>query len=131
VNCQDLDGQVIDDDGRHVSVYLTDGCFVVPELGPSDMRRRVVKALIWRAAPTRWVAVLRARCEKAGVEDARASGSSTLALPKARCKPCGTTHRIVQAASPPTLAKDARMGHPQWKWCPRTSLRLWPPGHLS
>jgi hypothetical protein len=32
--------------------------------------------------------------------------------------------KIVQAASPPTLAKNARMGHPQWKRCRHPSLSV-------
>jgi len=30
-------------------------------------------------------------------------------------------------ASPPTLAKNERMGHPQWEWCTQRSLKA---GHL-
>ncbi len=32
----------------------------------------------------------------------------------------GMTHM----ASPPTLAKNARMGHPQWEWCTQRSLQV-------
>jgi hypothetical protein len=28
-----------------------------------------------------------------------------------------TTNQIARAASQPTLAKNARMGHPPWEWC--------------
>jgi hypothetical protein len=35
--------------------------------------------------------------------------------------PASKTNQIAQAASPPTLAKNARMGHPLWEWCRRTS----------
>ena len=28
-----------------------------------------------------------------------------------------TTNQIARAASPPTLARNARMGHPRWEWC--------------
>jgi hypothetical protein len=34
------------------------------------------------------------------------------------------TNQIAQAASPPTLAKNARMGHPQWEWCMRRSPKV-------
>jgi hypothetical protein len=33
-----------------------------------------------------------------------------------RCKPRRMTYKHVRAASRPTLAKNARMGHPQWEW---------------
>jgi hypothetical protein len=33
-------------------------------------------------------------------------------------------NQIAHSASPPTLAKNARMGHPQCEWCMRKSLRI-------
>jgi hypothetical protein len=44
-----------------------------------------------------------------------------------RCKACGMADKITQAVSPPTLAKNARMGHPQWKWCTQTFVEGRPP----
>ena len=35
------------------------------------------------------------------------------------------TDKNAQAASPPTLAKNARMGHPLWKWCGQASHQSW------
>jgi hypothetical protein len=34
-----------------------------------------------------------------------------------------TTNQIAHAASPPTLAKNVRMGHPRWEWCTQRSLK--------
>lgn len=34
-----------------------------------------------------------------------------------------TTNQIAHAASQPTLAKNARMGHPQWERCPQRSSK--------
>jgi hypothetical protein len=39
---------------------------------------------------------------------------------------CPQQHQIVRAASPPTLAKNARMGHPQLEWCTHRSLKVGP-----
>src|SRR5271166_4910669 len=35
-----------------------------------------------------------------------------------------TANQIAQAASPPTLAKNARMGHPLWEWCIQTFSKV-------
>ena len=32
--------------------------------------------------------------------------------------------KMARAASPPTLAKNARMGHPLWECCTQTSLKV-------
>ena len=37
---------------------------------------------------------------------------------------CPQQNQIAPAASPPTLAKNARMGHPQWEWCTQESLKV-------
>jgi len=38
------------------------------------------------------------------------------------------TKQIAHAASLPTLAKNARMEHPQWEWCTQRSLKVgYPP----
>jgi hypothetical protein len=34
------------------------------------------------------------------------------------------TNQVEHAASPPTLAKNARMGRPLWKWCTQKSLKV-------
>jgi hypothetical protein len=40
---------------------------------------------------------------------------SGLTMPRA-----SITNQVAQAASPPTLAKSARMGHPLWEWMQAT-----------
>jgi hypothetical protein len=37
---------------------------------------------------------------------------------------CPQQNQVPQSASPPTLAKNARMGHPQWEWCTQRSLKV-------
>jgi hypothetical protein len=36
--------------------------------------------------------------------------------------------RVAPAASPPTLAKNARMEHPPWEWC---NAKMGQPPHLK
>ena len=40
---------------------------------------------------------------------------------------CPQQNHVAHAASRPTLAKNARMGHPQWEWCTQRSLKGGPP----
>src|SRR5216683_7340695 len=37
---------------------------------------------------------------------------------------CPQQNQMAHAASPPTLTKNARMGHPQWEWCTQRSLKV-------
>src|SRR5208282_1640489 len=37
---------------------------------------------------------------------------------------CPQRNQIAHAASPPTLARNARTGHPQWERCTRRSLKV-------
>jgi hypothetical protein len=37
---------------------------------------------------------------------------------------CPQQNQIAHAPSPPTLAENARMGHPQWEWCTERSLKV-------
>jgi hypothetical protein len=44
---------------------------------------------------------------------------------------CPQQDQIAHAASPPTLAKNARMGHPRREWCTQSSLKVGQPHVLG
>ncbi len=50
---------------------------------------------------------------------------------KCRCQvgliTCPQQNQLAHAASLPTLAKNARMGHPQWEWCTQRIVKGGPP----
>jgi hypothetical protein len=54
-----------------------------------------------------------------------------IGLPYVRCRPGSMRDKNAQAASPPTLARNARMGHPLWEWRKQTSFKGHPPDHVE
>ena len=105
---------------NHVYVFRVKG---VPRPGRGSSRRGGgwPRFLISPTSPTRGCPVLRAVCE------GRESG-----MPAQVCYPCRViTNQIAHAASPPTLAKTARMGHPLSKWCTQTITKGGPPAGLT
>jgi hypothetical protein len=86
----------------------------------SIRRRRVARALdLVGIKQHSWVPRPSCSLRRAGVGNACAGGLIT---------PRYVTNPIAQAALPPTLAKSARMGHPQWNWRTQTSSNV---GHPS
>jgi hypothetical protein len=76
--------------------------------------------LISLASPTQWGAPSFAPLAKGGSRKRRHQvGSIT----------CAQQNHIAQAAWPPTLAKNARMGHPQRERCTQRSIKGGPPAH--
>src|SRR5580692_1994353 len=77
--------------------------------------------LISLASPTQWGAPSFAPFAKGGLRKRRHQvGSIT----------CAQQNHIAQAAWPPTLAKNARMGHPQRERCTQRSIKAGPPAGL-
>src|SRR5580692_9990031 len=74
--------------------------------------------LISLASPTQWGAPSFAPLAKGGSRKRRHQvGSIT----------CAQQNHIAQAAWPPTLAKNARMGHPRRERCTQRSIKGGPP----
>src|SRR5260370_972091 len=77
--------------------------------------RRVAQAFDLVALPTQGVPRSFAFFAKGGSRKCRRQVGSI---------PCPQQNQIAHAASPPTLARNARMGHPQWEWCTQRSLKV-------
>jgi hypothetical protein len=78
--------------------------------------------LISLASPTQWGAPSFAPLAKGGSRKRRHQvGSIT----------CAQQNHIAQAAWPPTLAKNARMGHPQRERCTQRSIKAGPPAFIT
>jgi hypothetical protein len=100
--------------------FAREGKVFVPEIGGGVLLHGALKRggwprlLILRALPTHWVPRSFAFFAKGGSRKCRRQlGLIT----------CPQQNQTAHAASPPILAKNARMGHPLWEWWTQRSLK--------